>query len=183
MSDVQVAELSEAVKENRGWFIALGVALIILGIICIAYPLMATIAMKVFMGWIFLIGGIAQAIHSFSTRSWGGFLWDLLVGLLYIFVGGWLAFFPITGIIALTTLLALTFIAEGIMKLILGFDLRPVDGWFWVILSGIVGIVAGILLISGLPGTAPWAIGLLAGINFLFSGWSFIAIPVMAKNA
>ena len=106
-----------------------------------------------------------------------------MVGLLYVFVGVWLAFFPLAGIVTLTILLALMFILEGIMKIVLGLSLKPADGWFWVILSGVVGVLVGGLLISGLPGTATWAIGLLVGINFLFAGWSFIAIPVMAKNA
>lgn len=182
MADTQDFELSEAVRENRGWFIALGVLLIIVGIICIAYPLMATVTVKVFMGWMFLIGGIGEVFHAFSTSTWRGFLWNLLVGLLYVFVGAWLAFFPLTGIITLTLLLAIMFIAEGVMKFVLGFDLRPADGWFWVVLSGVVGVVVGILLIAGLPSTAGWAIGLLAGVNFLFSGWAFIAMPMLAKN-
>ena len=183
MTDNQIGELNNAVRENRGLFTALGVLLIVIGIISIAYPLTATVTVKVFIGWMILIGGIAQVFHAFSTQSWGGFLWDLLVGLLYVFVGAWLAFFPLAGIVTLTVMLALMFIVEGIMKFVLGFRLRPADGWFWIILSGIVGIVVGILLVSGIPGTADWAIGLLVGINFLFAGWSFIAIPMMAKNA
>jgi len=131
MPDNQIGELSEAVRENRGWFIALGVLLIIIGIIAIAYPLSATVTLKIFIGWMILIGGIAQVAHAFSTRSWGGFFWDLLIGLLYVFIGAWLAFFPLTGIITLTVMLALMFALEGIMKLLLGFTLRPADGWLW----------------------------------------------------
>jgi uncharacterized membrane protein HdeD (DUF308 family) len=182
MPDDQIEELSEAVRENRGWFIALGVLLIIIGIIAIAYPLSATVTLKIFIGWMILIGGIAQVAHAFSTRSWGGFFWDLLIGLLYVFIGAWLAFFPLTGIITLTVMLALMFALEGIMKLLLGFTLRPADGWLWVVLSGLVGVVVGGLLISGLPGTAAWAIGMLVGVNFLFSGLSFIAITMLAKK-
>jgi len=183
MSDNQISEMSEAVRENRGWFIALGVLLIVIGIISITYPLAATVTVKAFIGWMILIGGLAQVFHAFSTQSWGGFLWDLLVGLLYVFVGAWLAFFPLAGIVTLTVMLALMFIFEGIMKFVMGFRLRPADGWLWIILSGIVSIVVGSMLVSGLPGTAAWAVGLLVGINFLFAGWSFIAIPIMAKNA
>ena len=182
MSDDQVVNLSAALKEKRGWFIALGILLTIIGIISIAYPMAATVTVKIFIGWIFLISGLAQVVQAFSTQSWGGFFWVLLVGLLYVIVGGWLAFFPLAGIITLTVLLALMFIVEGIVKFIMGFGLRPTGGWIWVILSGIVGIAVGVMLISGLPGTATWAIGLLVGINLLFSGCSYIAIPMMAKN-
>lgn len=182
MTNGDIAELSEAIREKKGWFIALGVLFIIVGIICIAYPLMATVTAKIFIGWMVLFGGIAQVIQAFSTKTWGGFIWNVLVGFLYLFVGAWLAFFPLAGIISLTLLLALMFIAEGVMKLILGFGIRPKDGWFWAILSGAVSLIVGVMLVANLPGTSVWAIGTLVGINFLFAGWSFIAMPMFAKG-
>jgi uncharacterized membrane protein HdeD (DUF308 family) len=171
-----LAKLNAAIAENRGWFIALGVLLIVVGLVGIALPLLTTIAAKIFVGWLFLIGGIGQIVHAFSVKSWGGFFWNLLVGALYVLAGGWLAFFPLTGIITLTVFLALTLIIEGGMKFALGFGVRPQAGWVWVMVSGAIAVVLGLLLLAGLPGTAAWAIGLMVGINLLMSGISFLKL-------
>lgn len=179
----QIAEFQNVISQKRGWFIALGALLLLLGIISIASPLMATIVVKVFAGWLIIVAGIFEVIHAFSTRNWGGFFWNLLVGLLYVFVGGWLAFFPLTGIIALTVLLAVMFVGEGIMKLIMATGMEREDGRLWVVLSGIAALVVGLMLFFGLPSTATWAIGLLIGINFLFSGWAFLALSLFARKA
>jgi len=175
-------ELKQAVAEKSSWFIALGIALIILGTISIAFPLFMTIAAKIFLGWMILIGGIASVVHAFYARDWGGFFWSLLIGILYVIVGGWLAFFPLAGLIGLTVLIAVMFIGEGLVKAFIGFGLEKEDGRLWVIISGIAAIIVGIMLFSGMPSSAMWAIGTLVGINFLFSGWAFIMIATAAKS-
>lgn len=98
---VRAKEFQAAIAENRTWFIILGVLLIMLGIATISFPLLTTIAAKIFLGWLFLIGGIVQIVHAFSTRRWSEFLLEVLVGVLYLIAGGWLAFFPLTGIVTL----------------------------------------------------------------------------------
>ncbi len=177
-----LAKLNSAIVENRGWFIALGVLLIVVGLAGIALPLLTTIAVKIFVGWLFLIGGIGQIVHAFSSKSWGGFFWNFLVGALYVLAGGWLAFFPLAGIITLTVFLALTLIIEGGMKFALGFRVRPQEGWVWVIISGAIAALLGLMLLAGLPGTAAWAIGVMVGINLLMSGISFLMLVMSAKT-
>ena len=113
---VRAKEFQAAIAENRTWFIILGVLLIMLGIATISFPLLTTIAAKIFLGWLFLIGGIVQIVHAFSTRRWSEFLLEVLVGVLYLIAGGWLAFFPLTGIVTLTVLLAAIFIAQGVLE-------------------------------------------------------------------
>lgn len=171
-------EFAAKIVENRGVFIALGLVLIVVGITAIAAPLVTTIVAKVFLGWVFLMAGVSQVLHAFATRGWKGFLGELLLGALYTAVGVWLAFFPLTGIIGLTVLLAATFVADGLLKLQIGFGVRPGSGWFWMIVSGIVAIVAGVLLVMGLPSTATWAIGLLVGVNILMSGVAFLSVAL-----
>lgn len=169
-------ELQNAILDKRGWFIGLGIALIALGLISVVFPVFMTITAKMFLGWLFLIGGVVQVVQAFSTRTWSGFFWNLLIGLLYVVVGGWLALFPLTGLLGLTVLIAFMFIGEGIMKAFLGFGLG--EGKIWMIISGVVSAILGIMLFSGLPGNALWAIGLLVGINFLFSGIAFTTIGI-----
>ena len=183
------AEISETandvlatISEQRGWFIALGVVLVILGVVAIVFPYLTTLAAKIFVGWLFIIGGIVQSVQSFSCQRWGGFLYNLLIGILYVVVGVWLAFFPLAGIIALTVLLALTFMVEGVLEISMGIKHRPEDGWLWIAFSGGVSLAVGLLLFLGLPGTAAWGIGLLVGVNILSSGWSFIALALAADK-
>lgn len=180
-SQTSAAALVEgAVSEHRTWFIILGIVLILLGIGAIVFPLMTTIAVKIMIGWLFLIGGIVQIVHAFSTQKWSSFFLNLLVGALYLFAGGWLAFFPFTGIITLTIFLAAMFIVQGILEFGMAFRMRPQSGWVWMLVSGIIALLLGILIFAGLPGTAVWAIGLLVGINLLSSGFAYLFLGMSA---
>lgn len=172
------ASLPAVIAEHRTWFIVLGVALLILGVLAIVFPFATTIAAKIFLGWLLLIGGVVQVVHAFSTQKWSGFFINLIVGVLYVLVGAWLAFFPLTGIITLTILLAALFIVNGVLEIGMGFRIRDHSGWFWMLLSGIIGVVLGVLLFAGLPGTATWAIGLVVGINLVTSGLAYILLPM-----
>jgi uncharacterized membrane protein HdeD (DUF308 family) len=177
------ASTHTAITENRTWFIIFGILLIALGVLAIAFPFATTIAAKVFLGWLFLIGGIIQVIHAFSTRGWSEFFLDLLMGILYLVAGGWLAFFPLTGIVTLTIFLAAMFVVQGVIEIAMAFRIRPLDGWGWMLVAGIVALLAGILILFGLPSSATWAIGLLVGINLLMTGWAYLLLPMMVERA
>jgi uncharacterized membrane protein HdeD (DUF308 family) len=175
--------LQAAVAENRAWFMILGILLIILGIVAIAFPFLTTIAAKTFLGWLFLFGGVVQMIHAFSTQGWSQFFLNLLVGAIYVIVGGWLAFFPLTGIIALTALLAAMFVVQGGLEAGMAFRMRPHAGWGWMLVSGIIAILAGLLIFAKLPSSAIWAIGLLVGINMVSSGCAYFILALAASSA
>jgi len=175
--------IGEAIAEHRTWFIFLGGVMLALGIIAIAFPFVTTIAAKIFLGWLFLLGGIVQVVHAFGTQKWSQFFLSLLIGALYVLVGGWLAFYPLTGIITLTILLAITFILQGLIEAGMAFRMRPQGGWGWMLLSAIVAVLAGVLIIAGLPGTAVWVLGLLVGINLISSGWAYLFLAMAASKA
>jgi uncharacterized membrane protein HdeD (DUF308 family) len=176
-------ETRREIARHWGWFLALGILLVLAGAAAIAFPFLSTVAAKIAIGWIFLVAGVVEVIHAFYVKRWAGFFWNLLIGLLYIVAGGWLAFFPLTGILTLTIVIAALFIAEGIIELVMGFRMRPHEGWGWVVFSGLVAVAAGLLIALSLPASAVWALGLLAGVNLLFSGWSFIALSLSGKRA
>ena len=181
--EMRVAETRELITKKWGWFLALGIVLILAGLAAIAFPLAGTIVAKVFLGWLFLIAGIMMVVHAFQAPGWQGFLWELLVGLLYVIVGGYLAFFPLTGLLTLAIVLAVLFIAEGIFEVIQAFRVRPHEGWFWLLLSGLAALAVGVLIAIDFPGSAVWALGLLVGINLLFSGWSYIFLALAGRRA
>ena len=173
----------QLVAQKWGWFLALGIVLIIVGFAAIVWPFPATVAAKTVLGWLFLIGGIFMIIHAFQAPGWQGFLWSLLVGILYLVAGGYLAFFPLTGLLTLAFLLIILFAVEGIFEIILAFRLRPHEGWGFMLLSGIAALAVAVLIALDLPGSATWALGLLVGINLLFSGWSYVFLALAGRRA
>lgn len=179
----RLLETKKLITEKWGWFLALGILLIIAGLMAIAFPLVGGIVAKTFLGWLFLIGGIVMIVHAFSAPGWKGFIWELLIGILYLVAGGYLAFFPLTGLLTLTILIAALFIAEGIAEVIMGFQVRPHEGWGWLLLSGIAALAVGVMIALGLPSSAEWALGLLVGINLLFSGWSYVFLALAGRKA
>jgi uncharacterized membrane protein HdeD (DUF308 family) len=181
--EAAVAEIRRQVSDHWGWFLALGIVLLIAGAIAIAFPLISAVAIGITLGWIFLIGGVLLALHAFSATQWRGFLWELLLGLLYVLAGGYLLFFPIGGVVTLTILLAAMFIAEGIIEISMALRVRPHGGWGWLLFSGIVALAVGGLIGLGLPGSAGWAIGLLAGINLLSTGFGFLFLALAGQRA
>jgi uncharacterized membrane protein HdeD (DUF308 family) len=181
--DRALGEARRQIANNWRWFLVLGIVFVLAGIVAIAFPLLSTIAAKIALGWIFMVSGVVMIIHSFSSAKWGGFLLELLIGALYVVAGGWLAFFPFTGIITLTILLAALFVAEGVLEVIMGVRVRPHEGWGWLVASGVVAIAAGVLIAMNLPSSATWAIGLLVGINLLSTGASFIVLALAGKRA
>lgn len=180
--DAAIAEARRQIAEKWGWFLALGLIFIIGGIAAIAFPLLSTIAAKIMLGWIFLIGGVIMVIHAFSAQRWQGFLLELLIGLLYLLAGGWLAFFPFTGIVTLTILLAALFIAEGVLEAAMAFRVRPHEGWGWLLLSGLIAIAVGVLIAAELPSSATWAIGLLVGVNLISTGVGFMFLALAGRR-
>jgi uncharacterized membrane protein HdeD (DUF308 family) len=181
--EARVAETKQLITDKWGWFLALGIVLLVAGLAAIAFPLLSGIAAKVVLGWLFLIGGVMMIIHAFQAPAWGGFLWELLIGLLYVFVGGYLAFFPLAGLLTLTIVIAALFIAEGVFESIMAFRVRPHEGWVWLLLSGIAALAVGVIIAMGLPESSIWALGLLVGINLLFSGWSYIFLALAGRRA
>ena len=177
-----MAATHTGISENRTWFIIFGILLIVLGTLGIVFPFLTTIAAKIFLGWLFLIGGMVQIVHAFSARGWSEFFLDLLMGVLFLIGGGWLAFFPLTGIITLTIFLAAMFVVQGIIETAMALRMRPYKGWIWMLLAGIVALAAGFLILAQLPSSATWAIGLLVGINLIMTGWAYLLLPMMVSR-
>lgn len=153
-----------------------GILFIIFGIIAIIVPVAATIAIDLIIGWLFLISGIIQAALSFQKMKTGGFILSFLSAALSVVVGTLLVANPFHGAVALTMLLAIFFVVEGVIEIALGLEFRGRQNWIWLIASGIIALVLAYIIFSGLPGSAAWAIGTLVGINMLFFGFALISV-------
>jgi len=166
---------------NWGWLLALGILMIVLGVVAIAAPVVATLAVQIALGWILMVGGIAQGVHAFMVQGWGGFLLQLLSAALYLLIGVLLLVNPVEGALALTFVLAVFLIVEGVFKVVLALRVRPQRGWGWPLASGVVSLILGILIWSEWPVAGLWVIGLLVGIQLLFTGWSLVMLALAAR--
>lgn len=165
-----------------GWLLALGILWIILGTLAIIMPFAATLAVEMVFGVLFVIGGVAQLIQAFRSKGWKGFALQVLGGILALALGAILLFYPIQGVLTLTILLAAFFIAQGVVKIMAALRERPASGWGWLMFSGILGIVVGVIIWTALPEAAVWVLGLLVGIELIFSGWAMVMIAMAGKK-
>jgi uncharacterized membrane protein HdeD (DUF308 family) len=176
--------LSQAVRDHWTLFLIEGIILVVLGLLAIIVPPLATLWATIVIGWLFLFSGIAGLITTFGARHAPGFWWSLLSAVLGIAAGLVLLFRPITGAITLTLLLIAFFIIEGVLSIMYAVEhKRELTGqWGWMLVSGIIDLVLAAMIWAGLPSTAEWALGLLVGINMLFGGSAMIAIAMHAKS-
>jgi uncharacterized membrane protein HdeD (DUF308 family) len=172
----------DEVVANRGWFTALGIALILLGAAAIFMPFIAALVTTVFLGWVLLIGGIVQAVHAVQNRRWTGFGWGLAAGALYAVAGVILIVSPVAGTIGLTLALAAFFVADGVIKIVRAIQHRSSATWGWLLFDGVVTLVLGLLILARWPSTAVWAIGLLVGIDLIFGGMSMVRLASASRS-
>jgi uncharacterized membrane protein HdeD (DUF308 family) len=177
-------QVAHALHEHWKLYLAEGVILLILGFIAIVIPPLATLAVTILLGWLFLISGIVGLVTSFWMRQAPGFLWSLVSAALGIVVGIVLLASPVQGAFSLTLVLIAFFIVEGIASIMFALDhKRELSGqWGWMLMSGIVDLVLSAMILAGLPSTAVWAIGLLVGINMMFGGVALIAMALHARQ-
>jgi uncharacterized membrane protein HdeD (DUF308 family) len=184
-SDVQqVGErLGAAVRDHWVLFLCEGIALLILGSLAILAPVIASVAATVFFAWILLASGIIGLVATIRARRAPGFWWSLLSALLGIIAGAVLFGWPVQGTLSLTAVLIAFLLVEGALTIMYALEhrSRPSGRWGWMLASGILDVVLGILLLAGLPGTALWALGLLIGINMLFGGWALVFMALHAR--
>jgi uncharacterized membrane protein HdeD (DUF308 family) len=170
----------------------LGIALIITGMIVLGNVVLATLVSAFFIGFIAITGGLFQIVHAFWSKGWGGFIWQILLGLLYIAAGIVLVQMPVVSILALTWALGAIFVASGLVRIFLGIRHWADAGWL-LLLSGMFGVAAGYIVLSGWPATGLWVIGLLLGIDLIFAGVGWLSVawrpaksiapPVTAQEA
>jgi len=177
--------LSQTIREHWKLFLIEGIVLVILGLLAIVIPPLATVAVTILIGWLFLISGIAGLITTFGARNAPGFWWSLLSALLAIAAGLVLLIWPLSGVVTLTLLLIVFFIIEGVLSIMYALEhKRELTGqWGWMLVSGIIDLVLAAIIFAGLPGTAAWALGLLVGINMLFGGSAMIAMAMHARSS
>lgn len=169
---------------SSGWLTALGIILIIGGLALLFAPMIGGLVVTTWIAAVFIVAGIFQIIHAFRARGWRSGLWQGLSGLIYL-IGGLIAFFnPLAGAVALTIVLAMTFLIDGIVRIALAFAARPMTHWGWVLLGGIISLFVGIyiLLVIGSAPASLAILGIFAGVSFLFEGFAFLRLGLAGRD-
>jgi len=178
------SQMRASVREHWKAFLIEGIVLVILGLAAIIVPQLASLAVTIYLGWMFLIMGILGLVVTFWARGMPGFWWSLISAVLAIAAGAILLARPVQGVLTLTIVLGAFFLAEGVTTIMYALEhRRELSGrWSWLVMSGAVDIIISGLIITGLPSSAEWAIGLLVGINLLFGGASLIGMALAARQ-
>jgi uncharacterized membrane protein HdeD (DUF308 family) len=178
------SKMSAAVREHWKAFLFEGILLVVLGLAAMIAPLIASLAFTIFLGWMFLISGVAGLAMTFWARQMPGFWWSLLSAALAVGAGLVLLARPAQGVLTLTIVIGAYFLAEGVTTIMYALEHRRElsERWSWMLFSGLLDILIAAMIIAGLPGSAEWAIGLLVGINLLFGGASLIGMALAARK-
>jgi uncharacterized membrane protein HdeD (DUF308 family) len=169
-------------KKITGWFIAMAVLFIILGILAIIEPGVAGLAVTLLVGWLLIFGGVAHFVTAFKGGGTKQVLWQVLIGIVYLIGGFYFLTHPIMGIGTLTLLLAGIILAEGVIEIVAYFKTRLEGASWWLLLNGIITLLLGCLIWFHWPSSSVWAIGTLVGVNLLMTGISRLMFGLAARK-
>lgn len=152
------------------WTLIMGILMIAAGIFALLNPFPASLAVVVFAAWSFMILGVLQLISAFRDAEGGSRIWLIILALVMVWIGFVLRGNPLEGLVTLTIVVALSFVASGIAKLVVGWGLRSIGLGGWVMLSGLLSVVLGVMFMGNILGAAPWVLGFLLGIELVSDG-------------
>jgi uncharacterized membrane protein HdeD (DUF308 family) len=178
------SKMSAAVREHWKAFLFEGILLVVLGLAAMIVPPLASLAVTIFLGWMFLVSGIAGLALTFWARQMPGFWWSLISAALAVLAGLVLLARPVQATLTLTIVVGAYFLAEGVTTIMYALEHRRElsERWSWLLVAGLMDILIAGIIIAGLPGSALWAVGLLVGINLLFGGITLIGMALAARN-
>ena len=174
--------MRETVKRYSTWYLLEGVFLVIAGVLALVYPYVASVALVFLIGWILIISGVLQGIGLIGAKEVPHFWLQLISSVLAIVIGLLLLRNPNAGLLIMTVLLIVFFIVEGFSKIIFALNIRPVTGWVFVLLSGVIGVLLGAYLWSSMPLSSEWVLGILLGIQLICEGAALAFLAWMVRS-
>jgi uncharacterized membrane protein HdeD (DUF308 family) len=170
------------IRQASGWSIAWGVLLIVFGVLAVGSPLLAAVAVNAVIAWLIIFAGAVHLAVAFYAHSAGSVIWKVLVGLAYVFVGGYLLWHPLLGVATLTLLLASLFLVEAVLDIVMYAQLRPARGAGWLLFDGLVTLFLAVLIWAHWPSSSAWAIGTLVGVSMIMSGVARIMMSLAVRH-
>jgi uncharacterized membrane protein HdeD (DUF308 family) len=171
----------DSLRRKWGWFLALGILLVLLGTIALVIMPAATIATVLVLGWLMVFSGVFEAIHAFQVRGWRGVLLHLVGGLLGVVVGLLIVTHPVAGALAWTMLFASFFLVVGIFRMVAAIRMK-FPNWGWAAFDGAVTLLLGVLLWADWPWSGLWFLGLSIGISLILRGWSYAMLAFALRS-
>lgn len=176
MAEAVAAPVAHAVKKDSTMLMILGILTVLFGFFAMMTPLMTGVAIAMMIGFLLIFAGVARTVFAFKAKSWGTGILVFLLGLLTLVAGFYMVTRPGVALTALTLFLAAYFVVDGIFEIIEAFDFKPIDGWGWMLFSGIVSIILGIMIWRRWPASSAVVIGILIGIKLIFAGTAMAAM-------
>ena len=170
------------IKEVTGASIGWAVVMILLGLLAVFLPLASGIAVSVVVSWLIVLTGLAYLASAFAGRNAGAFISRMLIGIVYVAGGGYLAFHPGLALESLTIVLAVIFAMEGVLELVTFFRFRTYSGSGWVLFDAIITLLLAYLIVRPWPSSSSWAIGTILGINLIVSGFTVLMYSLTARR-
>ncbi len=182
-SEMMRAAMRETVKRHSLWYLFQSGLMILAGILALIHPAMSSVALVVFLGWLFIITGIVQGISLIGARAVPHFWLQAVSVVLFVIVGTLFLRNPGESLLTLTLLLIVFFMVEGISKVVFSLTIRPFPNWGWIFLSGVIGILLAFYLWANIPVAAIWVLGVLFGIELISEGVALGYLSWQARNS
>jgi uncharacterized membrane protein HdeD (DUF308 family) len=171
-----------SLREHWGWMLALGILMVVLGVIGLYMTATFTIASVLLFGALLLIGGVARLIEAFRALGWKSVLLHILIAVVYLAAGGIALYDPVAASLSLTLFIVAMLFVTGVLRAVIALQMRPVKGWVWVLGTAIISVLLGVLIFLQWPVSGLLAIGLFVAIELLVDGWACILIALAAKS-
>ncbi len=169
-------------RKNWGWLMGAGVVLLILGGIGLAASTLFSIASALSFGAMMLIGGGVLLVDAFRRDGWKSRTLMIGIGALYVVTGALVFYNPLSAVMALTLLVAAALVATGALRIFMAFQLRPMNAWVWVLVSGVLSLLLGGLILVSWPASSAWVLGTFLSIELIFQGWAYIILAQAIRS-
>ena len=180
--EINQDEVFGEVGKNWKWLLVLGIIFVILGFIGLGRVFALTVASVFFFGILILIGGAVQLFESFKCKGWKSILLHVIIAILYFLIGIEFITNPMLASAVLTLILAIGFILVGIVRIVMAIQVRGTANWFWLLFSGIISVMMGLIIAARWPVSGLFIIGLFVAIELIFHGWSYILVALAARK-
>jgi len=170
------------IQKHWGWFLVLGILLIVGGVAAIAFPILSSVGAVIVLGIILIVSGIFTIVGAFWAGKWSAFLLQVLIGILYLIAGIVMDDLPLQSMEVLSLFMAAFFIVAGVFRVVVALAER-FPKWGWALLNGVVTLLVGLIILESYPISALWAIGVLVGVELLFNGWTWVMLSLALRDA
>ena len=177
---VSDSQLASRIKQNAGLATGMGVLILVAGILALSTPAVAGLSVAMLVGFMLIVGGVGQLYFAYEA---GSGLWAYIAAALTAVAGGYLAFSPAVAATTLSIFLLAYLLASGVAEILLALKMRPIDGWVWTLVTGLLSIALGVMIWSQFPLSGLVAIGVFLGIKLCFSGLMLIMLGTGARRA